>query len=84
VLRRQPLWPGQRRSSVDQFAKRLSGRALDEQDGQDDNRPALIRITEVRDGDLLTAIKPVQPPSGKGGCSSETEQNWCAKAGSEP
>lgn len=38
-----------------------------EQDGEDDDKPALLRITEVRDGDTLTATKEVQPKgSAKG------------------
>lgn len=32
-----------------------------EQDGEDDDKPALLRVTEVRDGNTLTATKEVQP-----------------------
>jgi len=32
-----------------------------ETDGEDDNKPARLRVTEVRDGDKLTATKEVMP-----------------------
>lgn len=53
--------------SVTAFTDATHWTVLSEQNGQDDNRPALIRITEMRDGDLLIAIKEVQPQGGKDG-----------------
>lgn len=35
-------------------------------DGSDDDKPALLRVTEVRDGTLLTATKDVQPKGAAG------------------
>lgn len=34
------------------------------EDGTDNDKPALVRVTEVRDGDTVTATKDVQPKAG--------------------
>jgi hypothetical protein len=38
-----------------------------EEDGSDNDKPALLRVTEMRDGNRLTATKEVQPKDGPSG-----------------
>ena len=54
------------RTSVKNFTDETHWTILNEEDGEDNDQPALIRITEDRDGDLLTETKEVQPKGGKG------------------
>jgi hypothetical protein len=54
------------RTSVTSFTDETHWKILNEEDGEDNDKPALIRITEERDGDLLTETKEVQPKGGKG------------------
>lgn len=57
---------GTERLTVTAFADATHWTVVAEQDGSDDDKPALLRITEVRDGDTLTATKEVQPKGGDG------------------
>lgn len=52
---------GTHRLSVAKFTDVTHWTILEEEDGRDDDRPARLRVTEVRDGDRLTATKEVLP-----------------------
>ncbi|MBC7505042.1 MAG: hypothetical protein H7267_04885 [Sandarakinorhabdus sp.] len=53
--------------SVTAFKDATHWTVTSEEDGRDDDKPALIRVTEVRDGDMLTATKDVQLKAGSAG-----------------
>ncbi len=49
------------RLRVATYADATHWTVVGEEDGSDDNKPAKLRVTEVRDGDTLTATKEVMP-----------------------
>lgn len=57
---------GTERLTVTAFTDATHWTVVAEEDGSDDDKPALLRVTEVRDGDTLTATKEVQPKAGDG------------------
>ncbi len=61
-----PLETGTERLSVTAFTDAAHWTIVAEEDGTDDDKPALLRVTQVRDGDTLTATKEVQPKAGDG------------------
>ncbi|KPF70894.1 hypothetical protein IP88_11230 [alpha proteobacterium AAP81b] len=60
------LETGTERLRVTAFTDATHWTIVAEEDGSDDDKPALLRVTEVRDGDTLTATKEVQPKPGDG------------------
>jgi hypothetical protein len=56
-----PIETGTERLTVTAFTDPTHWTIVAEEDGTDDDKPALLRVTQVRDGDTLTATKDVRP-----------------------
>jgi hypothetical protein len=62
----RPVETGTEQVRIAAFADPAHWTIIFEADGSDDDKPARLRTTQVRDGDVLTATKEVQPKPGDG------------------